>query len=81
MNFLWFILIGIAAGFLAGRIMKGKGFGLFVNLFVGVVGAVLGGWLFDLVGVKTDGGLIWSLLVALVGAIVLLWIISLFKKK
>jgi Transglycosylase associated protein. len=80
MDFLWFILIGIAAGFLAGRIMKGSGFGLIVNLLVGIAGAVLGGWLFGILGIGI-GGLIGALVTALVGAIVLLWVISLFKKK
>ena len=80
MDFLWFILIGIAAGFLAGKIMKGSGFGLIVNLLVGIAGAVLGGWLFGMLGIGI-GGLIGALVTALVGAIVLLWIISLFKKK
>lgn len=81
MNFLWFILIGIAAGFLAGQIMKGKGFGLVINLLIGIVGAVLGGWLFGVLDISIGGGLIGALVTAVVGAIVLLFIISLFKKK
>ena len=81
MSWIWFILIGIAAGFLAGQIMKGKGFGLVINLLVGIVGAVLGGWLFGILGLTIGGGIIGSLVTALVGAIVLLWIISLFKKR
>ncbi len=47
MGLVWFLLIGLAAGWLAGRIMKGKGFGLIGDLIVGVVGAILGGWLFS----------------------------------
>lgn len=75
MNFLWFIIIGIAAGFFAGKITKGHGSGLLLNLVIGVIGGVLGGWLFGLMGVTTDG-LIGSLISATVGAILLLWIVS-----
>ena len=81
MSWLWFILIGIAAGFLAGQIMKGRGFGLVINLLVGIAGAILGGWLFGVLGLSIGGGIIGALVTALIGAIVLLFIISLFKKK
>jgi uncharacterized membrane protein YeaQ/YmgE (transglycosylase-associated protein family) len=80
MSFLWFILIGIAAGFLAGQIMKGKGFGLWINLLVGIVGGILGGWLAGLLGISFGGGLIGALICATGGAVVLLFVISLFKK-
>jgi uncharacterized membrane protein YeaQ/YmgE (transglycosylase-associated protein family) len=79
-NLLLFLLIGLIAGWLAGKIMKGRGFGLVVNLIVGVVGAFLGGWLFGLLGISAGSGFFGSLLTALVGAIVLLFIISLIKK-
>jgi len=81
MNWVWFILIGIAAGFLAGKIMKGRGFGLIINLLVGIVGAAIGGWLFGVLKITIGGALVGSLITALVGAIVLLWIISFFTKK
>jgi len=74
-----YLLIGLAAGWLAGRIMKGGGFGLVGDLIVGVVGAFLGGWLFDLLGISL-GGLLGSLVTALVGAIVLLYLLRLIKK-
>ena len=80
MNLLWFLIIGIIAGWLAGQIMKGKGFGLIGNLIVGVVGAFIGGLVFDALNIAAYG-LIGSLIAALVGAIILLWIISLIKKK
>jgi uncharacterized membrane protein YeaQ/YmgE (transglycosylase-associated protein family) len=79
MNFVWFLLIGLIAGWLAGQIMKGRGFGVVGNLVVGVIGAVLGGFLFGLLGF-TSGGLIGSLITALVGAIVLLAIVGAIKK-
>lgn len=80
MSFIWFLIIGAFAGWLAGVIMKGAGFGVIVNIIVGCVGAVLGGWIFGLLGL-TSTGLIGSLITALVGAIVLLWILSLINKK
>ena len=80
MSFIWFLIIGAVAGWLAGRIMRGEGFGVIVNIIVGCVGAVLGGWIFGLLGFSSSG-LIGSLITALVGAIVLLWLLSLITKK
>ncbi|MEA4905791.1 MAG: GlsB/YeaQ/YmgE family stress response membrane protein, partial [Petrimonas sp.] len=60
--------------------MRGGGFGLFMNIIVGVVGALIGGWVFDLLGIGTGNGLMGGLITALVGAILLLWLISLFKR-
>lgn len=81
MQFLWFILIGAAAGWLAGQIMKGAGFGLIGNIIVGVLGAVLGGWLFGVLGISVGRQLIGSLITAVVGAVVLLFLIALIKRK
>lgn len=80
MNIVWFILIGLAAGFLAGVVMKGHGFGIFGNIVVGIVGAVLGGVLLGMLGI-TATGLIGELISAFVGAVVLLFIIGFMKKK
>ena len=80
MEFLWFILIGIAAGWLAGQLLKGGGYGLVGDLIVGVIGALLGGWLFGLAGIAA-AGLIGQLVVATLGAIVLILLLRLIKKK
>lgn len=80
MGFIWYILIGIAAGYLAGKIMRGGGFGLLINLLLGIIGGVLGGWVFGLLGLATTG-IIGSLVTSTVGAVLLLWIASLFKKS
>lgn len=80
MGFVWFIIIGILAGFVAGKLMRGGGFGILVNLVVGIIGAVLGGWVFGLLGITTTG-IIGSLITATVGAIILLWLISLFQRR
>ena len=81
MEFLWYILIGLAAGWLAGQIWKGGDFGLVGNLVVGVLGAVLGGWIFSALGVGPKGDLLGPLIVATVGALVLLFLLSLLKKS
>jgi uncharacterized membrane protein YeaQ/YmgE (transglycosylase-associated protein family) len=76
MEFLWFILIGLAAGWLAGQLMKGGGFGIVGDIVVGVIGA-LSGFLFS---TFAGGGLIGSLIVATLGACVLLFLLRLIKR-
>lgn len=71
MDLLWFLLIGLAAGWLASQIMKGGGSGLAGDLIVGVIGSILGGFLFRLLGLSANG-MIGGLVTATVGAIVLI---------
>ena len=80
MGLLWWIIIGAVAGWLAGTLMGGWGFGFIVNVLVGIAGAVIGGWVFGLLGIAA-GGIMGSLVTALVGAVLLLWIISLFRRR
>jgi len=80
MNIIWFLLIGLAAGFIAGNLMKGRGFGLIGNTIVGVLGGVIGGAVFDAIGLYPDS-LLASLIAAVVGACILLFAISLVKQK
>jgi uncharacterized membrane protein YeaQ/YmgE (transglycosylase-associated protein family) len=79
-EFVWFLIIGLIAGWLAGKIMKGSGYGLIGDLVIGVIGAFIGGFLFGLVGLSANG-FIASLIAAVVGAIVLIFIVGLIKKK
>lgn len=79
MNFIMFLIIGALAGWLAGNIMKGRGFGVLGNIVVGIVGSFLGGMLFGALGLASFG-FIGSLVTATVGAIVLLYLISLIKR-
>ena len=74
-----FLVIGAVAGWLAGLLMRGGGFGLFGNIVVGIVGSVIGGFLFGLLGI-TAGGFVGSLVTAVVGAAVLLFVVGLFKR-
>ncbi len=80
MTFIWFVLIGLIAGALAGQIVQGGGFGLIGDIVVGIIGALLGGFLFNAFGVSTGGGLVGSLIVATIGAVVLLYGIRLVNR-
>src|SRR3989442_14270449 len=73
MHFILFILIGLIAGALAGRVVSGHGYGMLGDLVVGVVGAFLGGWLFAVAFGVVGGGFLVSLLTAFVRAVLLLW--------
>jgi len=78
MHWLWFLIIGTVAGWLAGKIMRGHGFGLVGDLVVGIFGSLVGGFLFRLLGIASFS-LIGSLVTATVGAVVLLWLIHRLK--
>jgi uncharacterized membrane protein YeaQ/YmgE (transglycosylase-associated protein family) len=80
MEFLWFILIGLAAGWLAGQFMRGGGFGVVGDILLGVVGAMVGGFLFRQLGLSAGGGLIGALIVATIGAVVLLFLVRVIKR-
>jgi uncharacterized membrane protein YeaQ/YmgE (transglycosylase-associated protein family) len=80
MSFIYFIIIGGIAGWLAGKIMKGGGFGLVMNIVLGIIGSMVGGWVFNFLGLSTDGGTIGSLVTALVGAVIILYVARLIKK-
>jgi uncharacterized membrane protein YeaQ/YmgE (transglycosylase-associated protein family) len=80
MEFIWFILIGLVAGWLAGQFMKGGGFGVIGDIVVGVIGALLGGFLFRFFGVSLGGGLLGAIIVATIGAVVLIYILRLIKR-
>jgi uncharacterized membrane protein YeaQ/YmgE (transglycosylase-associated protein family) len=77
---IWTIVIGIIAGWLAGLIMKGDGYGLIWDLILGIAGAVVGSWLFGLLGLSASGGLIGSIVVATVGAIFLIFLSRALRK-
>jgi len=78
-NIVIIIIIGAIAGWLAGKIMKGKGFGLLGNIVIGIIGAFVGGFLFGLLGI-TAGGIIGSLVMSTVGAVTLLFVVRVLKK-
>ncbi len=79
MELLWFVLIGLAAGWLAGQIMKGGGFGLAGDLIVGVIGSLLGGFLFAMLGILATG-LLGNLVMATAGSIVLIALLRVINR-
>ncbi|MFH1942276.1 MAG: GlsB/YeaQ/YmgE family stress response membrane protein [bacterium] len=79
-HLLIFLAVGVLAGFLAGRIMKGKGFGLVGDLIVGVIGAFIGVWLFGQLHISS-AGILGLLIAAIIGALILLYVIRLVKHR
>ena len=73
------IVIGVIAGWLTGKIMKGSGFGLFVDMLVGIVGAMVGGFISYHLGLGgvNEHGLIISIVIAVFGAVILTWLVRL----
>lgn len=81
MGLLSWIIVGAVAGWLAGLIMKGSGSGFLMNVVIGIVGALIGGFIMNMFGtVGVTGFNLWSLLVSVVGAVVLLAIVNLFRR-
>ena len=74
MYIIWQILIGILAGFLAGKMMRGRGFGVLVDLLLGIVGSMIGGFVFGVLGLYSSG-LVGQLVVATIGAMMLLFLV------
>jgi uncharacterized membrane protein YeaQ/YmgE (transglycosylase-associated protein family) len=79
MYLLWVVLIGILAGWVAGQITKGRGFGVLGDLIVGILGSLLGSFIFGLLGIAAYS-LLGRLVMAVVGAIILLWLMRFIKK-
>ena len=77
---IWTIVVGIIAGWLAGVVMKGGGYGVIWDLILGIAGAVIGGWLFGYAGALAGGGMVGSIVVATIGAIVLIFISRVLKR-
>ena len=75
----YWIIVGLIAGWAAGKIMKGGGFGPVMDIALGIVGAVVGGWLLGALGIRA-GGFIGTIIVAIVGAMFLIWLSRLLKK-
>ena len=79
-GWIWFLILGAVAGWLAGTLMRGGGFGLIGNIIIGIVGAFIGGWLFGALGISAGGSFVGSLITATIGAAVLLWVVSMIKR-
>jgi uncharacterized membrane protein YeaQ/YmgE (transglycosylase-associated protein family) len=77
---LYIIIVGLIAGWATGKIMRGSGYGLLVDILLGIAGAIVGSRLLGLLGIYTSGGLVPSILVAILGAVVLVLIVRLIKR-
>ena len=80
MGFVAWIVVGLVAGWLAGQLMKGGGYGVVVDIILGILGGIVGGWVFGLLGLSSGGGMIGSIIVAFVGAVILVGITRLLKR-
>lgn len=80
MSFLYFLLIGLLAGWIAGLILKGRGFGVLGDIVIGCIGSLLGGFLFDLLGVHV-GGLLGSLVCAILGALAFIYLVRFLQRN
>ncbi|MGA7155966.1 MAG: GlsB/YeaQ/YmgE family stress response membrane protein [Acidobacteriaceae bacterium] len=73
---LWWIIVGLIAGWLTGKVMKGSGFGVIGDIIIGILGALAGGFIFSHLGFG-PGGMIYSIIVAFIGAVILTWLFRL----
>jgi uncharacterized membrane protein YeaQ/YmgE (transglycosylase-associated protein family) len=80
MGLLSWIVVGLIAGWLAGKVMKGGGYGILADIILGMLGGIVGGWIFGTLGIWPGGGMIGSIIVAFVGAVVLVWVTRLLRK-
>jgi uncharacterized membrane protein YeaQ/YmgE (transglycosylase-associated protein family) len=74
------LVVGAVAGWLAGLIVKGYGFGLLGNIVVGVIGGLIAGWLLPRLGILSIGGIVGAIIYAVIGAVILLLLIGLIKR-
>lgn len=80
MFLLYIIIVGLIAGWATGKLMKGSGYGVALDIVLGILGAIIGGWVLRMLGIYTTGGLIPSILVAILGAVILVLLARLIKK-
>ena len=77
---IWWVLVGLIAGWATGKIMKGSGYGTITDIVLGIAGAVVGGWVVGFLGFAHAGGFIYTILVAILGAVILTAIVRMLKK-
>lgn len=74
------IVVGLIAGWLAGQVMKGGGYGILIDILLGLVGGVVGGWVFGVLGIFPGGGIVGSIIVSFVGAVILVALTRAIKR-
>lgn len=80
MFIIWWIIVGLIAGWITGKIMKGSGYGAFMDIIIGIIGAFIGGFIMRALGFAGRGGMIYTIIVAIIGAIILTFILRLISK-
>ncbi|HXW85077.1 MAG TPA: GlsB/YeaQ/YmgE family stress response membrane protein [Candidatus Binataceae bacterium] len=75
------IIVGIIAGWAAGKVVRGRGYGLIGDLILGLIGGVIGGWIFGELNIPGPNGVIGEIVVATIGAVVLVWITHLVRRE
>jgi uncharacterized membrane protein YeaQ/YmgE (transglycosylase-associated protein family) len=81
MGVIWWLIVGLIAGWLTGKIMGSPGKGALMDIIIGLIGALAGGFLMRLLGFRGEGGMIYTILVAVLGAVILTWIFRKFATK
>jgi uncharacterized membrane protein YeaQ/YmgE (transglycosylase-associated protein family) len=81
MHLLWWILVGLVAGWATGKIMKGSGYGFIADIVLGIVGAVIGGYIAGALGISPVGGLLYTILIAMVGAVIIVFLFRLIMGR
>jgi len=80
MGLLYWIVVGLIAGWLAGQVMKGGGYGALMDIVLGMLGGIVGGWVFGLLGIWPGGGVIGSIIVAFVGAVIVVGVTRVLRR-
>ena len=79
MGLLYWIIVGLIAGWLAGQVMRGGGYGVLADIILGILGGIVGGWVFGTLGVWPTAGMLGSIIVAFIGAVILVAITRVLK--
>lgn len=80
MGWLAWIIVGMIAGWFAGKVMKGGGYGIIMDIILGIIGGIVGGRLFGMIGIQIGNGMIGSIIIAFIGAVILVWLTRMIKK-
>ena len=81
MHILWWIVVGVIAGWVTGKIMQGSGFGFWVDMLVGIAGAFVGGFIAGHLGLAASGGMLYTIIIAIIGAVLLVFLFRLITGR
>lgn len=79
--FVWWIVVGLIAGWATGKLMRGAGYGVVMNIILGIIGAVVGGGIMRALGFAGQGGMVYTILVAIGGAVLFTWLVSMITRS